>query len=267
MDASWNLDQGNGGRAMNLALIPLTIMLLLNDTTHLSSNLMSTQKNMSNSGQPTTQKCKIIVDEYDAILMWNDVKYLRNYESDTKGLERGKKIGEVSFKVNGNVCLGYRIKNGDATWAEIGTPIYQVKGYSEKFRVFVGNVLYEANENPDAKKIEDFFDISGKVKKVTLEYTDKNDKVYSVDLSDEDTSQFAAEFLSLDHVPFKKIYKSLPPRSQEYMVIIYLHDGSSSRTLYWSKENAFVHGYGNDKIKKIIVDYVDQLAKKAQSHK
>jgi len=39
----------------------------------------------------------------------------------------------VKFKVSGNVCdPNYRLKDGDAAFLEVGTPIYQVR---RQFRV------------------------------------------------------------------------------------------------------------------------------------
>jgi hypothetical protein len=42
----------------------------------------------------------------------------------------GPAYAHVKFKVNGNVCdPNYRLKDGDAAFLDVGTPIYQVNGH------------------------------------------------------------------------------------------------------------------------------------------
>ncbi|GED34979.1 hypothetical protein P9761_20560 [Brevibacillus centrosporus] len=244
---------------MKLMLIPLILIFLMDSNSFNSYHHAVTQEELSKYNE-FTGECGLLVDEYDPELMWNNIKYLKNYESDTKGLERGKKIGEVLFKMNGNVCLGYKRKHGDATWAEIGTPIYQVKGYTEKFRIFVGDDLYEALENPYAKKIGDIFDISGKIKKITIEYPIENSP--SVEFPEEATKKFIDEFLNLEYVPFKDIYKTSMFRSEKYFLRFQLHDDSSFIVSFWPDENVFIQGHGNDVTKKIIMSHAEKLTTK-----
>ena len=127
---------------MKSALISLTLMFLVEGTAYTEEPQQKPRK------VPMliqlTENCIIKPDEYGHELRWNDIRYMLNQESDVSGLEKGKTFAEVSFTVIGNVCPGYRFQNGDATRAELGTPISQVKGYDEKFRLFVGDDLYEA---------------------------------------------------------------------------------------------------------------------------
>jgi hypothetical protein len=43
----------------------------------------------------------------------------------------GPAVMTVKFKVEGNICdPDYKPKDGDAAFLEVGTPVYQVKGYA-----------------------------------------------------------------------------------------------------------------------------------------
>lgn len=251
---------------MKSALISLTLMFLVEGSAYAEEPQQKPRK------VPMliqlTEDCIIKPDEYGHELRWNDARYMWNQESDVSGLEKGKTFAEVSLTVSGNVCPGYRFQNGDATRAEIGTPISQVKGYNERFRLFVGDDLYEALESPDAKTMGELFDVAGKVKKVTLEYTKESQDApydydrYSVEFSEQDSVQFAESFVNLDYVPFEEMYKKQSRnRESEYLVRFYLHDNSSFSVLYWLDENAFSRGYGNDMIRRIVENYADKFQK------
>ncbi len=63
--------------------------------------------------------------------------------------ELGPVYGHVKFKVSGNVCdPNYKLKDGDAAFLDVGTPIYQVKGQSSTAQLaakFSGSyVVYRA---------------------------------------------------------------------------------------------------------------------------
>jgi hypothetical protein len=63
--------------------------------------------------------------------------------------ELGPVYAHVKFKVSGNVCdPAYRLKDGDAAFLDVGTPIYQVNGQppaSQLAAKFAGQfVVYRA---------------------------------------------------------------------------------------------------------------------------
>ncbi|CAM3333111.1 MULTISPECIES: hypothetical protein [Brevibacillus] len=242
---------------MKFTIIPLTFLLLLDITSSYPPIDTIKEESELHTNAQFTGDCDFKIDEYNPALKWNNLRYKKNYESDTKLLERGEKIGEVQFKVNGNVCLGYRMENGDATWAPIGTPIYKIKGYSEKFRLLLGDELFEVSEIPDAKKIGDFYDITGKVMKISIEYPIENSP--SVDFSMEETIQFIDEYLQQDYVPFNEIFKGIPINSNKYFLRVHLNDDSKVIIGYWIDENAFLLGYGNDVIKNIVTKNAERL--------
>jgi len=74
----------------------------------------------------------------------NDV-YLYYSEEETEGFNHSEidtLIGEVLFTIKGNEKGGYKPKNGDATFLDVGTEVYSVKGYSDIQRVYANGKLY-----------------------------------------------------------------------------------------------------------------------------
>jgi len=251
---------------MKSALISLTLMFLVEGTAYTEEPQQKPRK------VPMliqlTENCIIKPDEYGHELRWNDIRYMLNQESDVSGLEKGKTFAEVSFTVSGNVCPGYRFQNGDATRAEIGTPISQVKGYDERFRLFVGDDLYEAMDSPDAKTMGELFDVAGKVKKVTLEYVIESQDApydydgYAVDFSEKDSQLFTNHFIALEYVRMEELRKSLSENSSRlYEITFLLQDNSSFRVIYYPEGNVFNRGYGDDVIKELVEQYEGRAQK------
>jgi hypothetical protein len=80
----------------------------------------------------------------------------------------GPRFATVRFTLAGTIHdPSYRPRDGDAAFLPIGTPVYTVRGYRSSFRLAVrtraGNVLFEADSNPRAKRGADLLDIAGKV--------------------------------------------------------------------------------------------------------
>lgn len=238
---------------MKITATSLAILLLL--------TFSSQKEDQANKSKEVDNQfsgnCTVKINEYDPVLMWNDITYKKMNVLDTNGLERGQKLGEVSFRVNGNVCFGYKLKNGDATWSEKGTSIYQVKGYSEKFRLYVGEELYQVTENPKAKKVGDLYDIVGKVKKISLEYPVENS--VSVEFTENDINEFIQGYTAIDYVPFEQLYKDSMFKSDKYFLRIQLNDNTNFVISYWPDENVFNHGYGSEKIKNLLLSYSKKL--------
>lgn len=192
------------------------------------------------------ENCRNAIIDYMGAIVWNDVTYFTNHESAKDGLERGEKIGEVEFKLDGVACLDYKMQHGDATYAEIGTPIYRVQGYSEQFRLFVGDALFDASINKQAKTIGDLYDIEGKVKKVSFESLVDGSHLF--DFTEEASQQFAEEFLKL-----KYIGSNTGPNGIQYFLRIHLQDGSSLRISYWIDSHYILPGaHDNEVIKGIV---------------
>jgi len=80
----------------------------------------------------TSSPCNVQIDWVNFIQV-GSTQYLAGPGSPTTLQESdlGPVYAHVKFKVSGNVCdSNYRIKDGDASFLDAGTPIYQVKGQS-----------------------------------------------------------------------------------------------------------------------------------------
>ena len=91
---------------------------------------------------------------------------------DLTGEDLGPELYRVAFRGDGYAGPWYRYQDGDATFLNPGTRVYEVKGYSPEFRL--GTLaqrrvtLYEADTNPNARTGEDLLDIGGKVTAIDI---------------------------------------------------------------------------------------------------
>ncbi|TFB12836.1 hypothetical protein E3U55_16970 [Filobacillus milosensis] len=191
------------------------------------------------------------------VLMINDIKYEGGDRSlsEMETLEKGEKIGQVKYKLAGNACFDHKTKNGDAAFLPVGTDIYELVGYDSEFRVVANNKVYQVSENKKAKSISDLLDIRGKVAKLSLE--SEYDGSHISDFTEQETTKFIEDFLSLDYLGFSKVYKEIDS-NQKVFLRIHLKDGSSFRIVYWLEENALnVGAFGTEEMKNIVLNKKD----------
>ena len=118
---------------------------------------------------------------------WNQVgKSARPDMSDLTREHLGPELYRIAFRGDGYAGPWYRYQDGDATFLNPGTPVYEVKGYSPKFRLATLEqgrpTLYEADTNPFAKTGEDLLDIRDKVAAIDiLEDDDGNTLLATID--------------------------------------------------------------------------------------
>ncbi|MFB9326368.1 hypothetical protein ACFFSY_10625 [Paenibacillus aurantiacus] len=208
-------------------------------------------KNMLRGGG-SEGNCGGIIDWVD-FLMLNDVTYSHNYDGTSKiaAQQRGEKIGEVAYMLDGHACQGHRTKNGDASYLPVGTPIYAMIGYKPSFRVIAEGKVYEADRNPHAKTLGDLWDIEGKIEKVSL--VSGMDGSPIGDFTPDATAFIAKSLPRLEIVGFDTIYEK---HKLEYGIFLRVHlrDGTSLGLVFYEKANAFTAGaYGTEALKKIIV--------------
>lgn len=74
----------------------------------------------------------------------NNNKYYSDYErTSIEEALVNKKIGEVKFNVSENVHNGnYKFRNGDATFLEVGTEIYNLKSDDNAIAVKIDNEYF-----------------------------------------------------------------------------------------------------------------------------
>ena len=84
----------------------------------------------------------------------------------------GPELYRVAYRGSGYAGPYYRYQDGDSTHLNPGTQVFEVKGYSPKFRLGTleegRGILYEADTNPSAKTGEDLLDIRGKVTAIDI---------------------------------------------------------------------------------------------------
>ncbi len=76
--------------------------------------------------------CTVMIDWVNFVQV-GATQYVAGPESPTvlKETDLGPIYAKVKFKVSGNVCdPNYHLKDGDAAFLDVGTPIYQVKGHA-----------------------------------------------------------------------------------------------------------------------------------------
>ena len=193
----------------------------------------------------------------DAEISWVDVLQINDikYEGEDEGLftietvEKGNKIGEVDYMLAEHACSNHRLKNGDAAFLPIGTEIYELVGYKSDFRVVADNKVYQVSENNKAKTIAELLDIQGKVEKMSLE--SDYDGSHILDFTEQETTDFIADLLSLEYVG-EKVYEKIEGDNRAFLRV-HLNDGSSFKIVYWLKENAVnIGAFGTEKMKGIV---------------
>jgi hypothetical protein len=104
------------------------------------------------------------------------ITYVRPYERVGRGLtssDLGPIYTTVRFKLEGTIHdPAYRARDGDASFLDVGTRVYIVKGYLPTFRLaaYLDGMLqlYEADTNPRARTGSDLLDIAGKVRYIGI---------------------------------------------------------------------------------------------------
>lgn len=203
------------------------------------------------------------IDYIDA-LKWNDILYdyveetVSNTSQDASKVAKGREVGEIGYTLVNNACMGYKMKNGDATFLPIGTKVYEVEGYKPTFRLLAGDKLYQSNGNPEAATVSEVFDIEGRVSKISFESTDDGRHISY--FTEEASKEFIEEYLSLKYVGFDEIYKKgkgLGDKGRAFLRI-HLDDGTSFRISYWTEENLISPGaVGTDRLKTITLQQVN----------
>lgn len=197
--------------------------------------------------------------EWIDILMLNDIQYERHYPKPMDAdspviIERGQEIGQVMYKMEDRAGIHHQMQNGNATYLEKGTAIYEIKGYPTALFVAANDAVYVARSNENAKTVEELYPMQQLVKNIYIESTEDGRRLHTFTQSAKE--RFLNAFYSLE-------LEDVEPVEQEGLRIfleIELQNGVSFRQLYWSESNAFHNGaVGNDEIQKVIMDELSQV--------
>ncbi|WP_025682577.1 hypothetical protein [Paenibacillus maysiensis] len=235
--------------------VACTVVLLLSgctpakDEEHEKSSVESTQVGPSDKHE---KECSNVTIDYASLAKWNGVTYRASYENDNSNLHKGEKVGAILYRMADYACPGYVMKDGDATLLEIGTELYEVKGYAQSARLFAGDILYEATHNPSAKTINDLLDISGKI--AVVRFVSGNDGTELKDFTPQAIATFAEAYPKLNYVPFDQMYKQTNSLAgNSYYLQIEMKDGSTRNLAYHIKYKAFYPaGYATPELTQLV---------------
>ena len=168
---------------------PSRLDVVLNDEDAMARILEGLTNGEDAKPQPHTISWVPMVkfDDIHYLRRWNQVgKFTRADMSDLTREHLGPELFRVAFRGDGYAGPWYRYQDGDATFLDPGTPIYEVKGYSPKFRLATLEqgrpTVYEADTNPLARTGEDLLDIRGKVAAIDiLDDDDENTLLATID--------------------------------------------------------------------------------------
>ncbi len=114
---------------------------------------------------------------YGNVLQFDGIRYAENdFDGGVSprpgGAEPGPVFARVEARLRGKNSVR-EIRDGDAGVLPKGTPVHVVRGYDPSFRLAARMpsgrwALYEAYENPKARRGEDLLDIGGKVERIEI---------------------------------------------------------------------------------------------------
>lgn len=204
---------------------------------------------LTSCNQNVLLKCPDAEIEWIDLIMINDIKYQHHYlvEPENISVEKGNPIGEVKFKMADKACSNHQTKNGDAAFLDIGTVIYEIKGYPTTLIVLAGEKVYVADSNEDAKTTAELYPVENKVKDIHIESTYDGRKLHTFSQSSKD--RFLKEWLSLKLNNRNK----MKFEGEQIFLRIELENGVSFRVVFWLDTNTFTYGaVGNNEIQQII---------------
>ncbi|WP_442600212.1 hypothetical protein [Neobacillus sp. D3-1R] len=200
--------------------------------------------------------CPDGIIEWVDMVMVNDIKYEHHFPEPNKEnipltIEKGDKLGEVTYKMADNACSNHQMKNGDAAYLEKGTPIYALKGYPKSFLVLANDKVYVADQNKKAKTAGELFPMKNLVKNIYFESTEDGSRIHT--FSESSKEEFLNAWYSLTLEDVGSLIKKGKLDGKRVFLEIELNNGVTFRQLYWADTNTFHSGIiGNKEMKEII---------------
>ncbi|WP_421383278.1 hypothetical protein ACOJQI_02635 [Bacillus salacetis] len=196
---------------------------------------------------------EVIVDYVD-FLKINDITYEGFYREANEGpdpkIQKGDKIGEVTFMLADCAPPEYISQNGDAAFLEAGTPIHEVKGYPSDLMVEADGKLYIVDRNEAAETVADLYPAEGKIKDLYLRSTEDGSKLGS--FTKKNTKAFLKDFFKQELIDTEALYRNGGTKGEMDFIEMELDNGAYIRLIYWKDSNAFSVARGNDRIAAII---------------
>jgi len=116
--------------------------------------------------------------EWVDVLKIQDNQYEYDYNSHKPLVEKGEKIGTVTYQMADHASINHKMVNGDAAYLSKGTPIYQLKGYPVNLAVLADDKVYVVAENEKAETKNELYPVGALVESIVLKVQKKaNDYV------------------------------------------------------------------------------------------
>ena len=191
------------------------------------------------------------------LMQFGGIQYVREWyftgegnlhgERDLTAEDLGPELYRVAFRGDGYAGPWYHYQDGDATFLNPGTRVYEVKGYSPEFRLATlerGSVtLYEADTNPNAKTGGDLLDIGGKVTAIDI-LNDDDEMTVLGTMIDETTIEHFVD--SVLEAPVDQ--RSRDHDGPRYFLGIRLADGTSVVRAFWLETGELSRGIMTDPV-------------------
>jgi len=214
-----------------------------NPTTSTRPDSTTTQKIGTITSYSTPTPHTVTSIDWVHFVKLGGITYITSINDQDLKVEIGPEFAQVKFQLNGNVNdPQYQIKDGDAAFLDVGTPIYTVKEYKPEFRLAVRESdnkwhLYEADTNPNAKVGADLLDIGGKVQYIGINSaTDGTTELAAI----KDTKQIAS---LVDTILRSPVDQNLMPASNiSYFIAFHLQDGTVVNRAYWPDTDELARG-------------------------
>lgn len=213
----------------------------------------------------STKGCPDAEIEWVDVLMIDDIKYEHHFQEPANEklpitIEKGRELGEVTYRMAGNACTNHKMHNGDAAYLKEGTIIYEIKGYPTSLIVAANDVVYVANTNEKVKTAGELYPLDKLVKNIYIESIEDGKRIHTFSQSSKD--KFLAEFYELKLEDVQSLIDAGKLEGTRIFLEIELNNGVSFRQLYWVDSNTFHNGaIGNDEIKEVINYEVSNIKK------
>ncbi|WP_432363366.1 hypothetical protein [Sporosarcina sp. UB5] len=245
----------------NMIRISVIALLLSSCSNSITSNGGGLSYSTSFTGCPDAEI------EWVNMLMINDIKYKHHFSHPDENfpvtIEKGRELGKVNYKMAGSACSNHKEQNGDATYLEEGTSIYEIKGYPTSLVVVANDVVYVADRNKKAKTVGELYPMDKLVKNIHIQSTEDGKRLHTFSPSSKD--KFLAEFYKLELEDVQSLIDAGKLDGTRIFLEIELNNGVLIRQLYWSDTNTFHSGaIGNDEIEEVILDEVSNLENEYQ---
>lgn len=201
--------------------------------------------------------------EWMDVLRISGIKYQHQFpdsadESGPISIEKGRKLGEVAYRMADNACSDHQMENGDATFLEEGTPIYEVKGYPSDLLVMANDKTYVVDTNIEAKTAADLVPMRKFVKNIYIESTEDGERIHT--FSQPSKTKFLDAWDQLKLEDIETLYKDDKMDGKRLFLEIELKNGVAFRLIYVTDSNMFNNGaIGNEKIKDVIESEITDI--------